>query len=389
MEKKLAALKNPKWWGLPSPGGNKDEESLEQLKRDLQKKAEIHGREIQEAQLLLMQCRAAEEEKGQGAANLSRWDMISDVKDAQKVLVQLFMAASRHKMQVYESSSVITEMSEEVEMLRLKLEVAEAERLEQQMQLDELRASLEELEAAEVRRTLTPSSVSRPHIKPTVTEDSAVREVLHELDSIAVGNVNGHDSEDGDSAGTSVSGLSRLSDISIESRAASPSVSRVSTVISEDSSDSSAQMGQMLLPGEIAVLGHMNSIRAGAGLSPVYALSSRDLISRLEQVPDWHDGSKFSGKVDSPSAQGKNTSRKSKAELISDYLALVASQDDLKIKAERVSSPPIVRDIDLTKLPQHDARGLVSKPNEKARGGETKKYASKGDKPRKVWIPAS
>ncbi len=389
VEKKLAALKNPKWWGLPSPGGNKDEESLEQLKRDLQKKAEIHGREIQEAQLLLMQSRAAEEEKGQGAANLSRWDMISDVKDAQKVLVQLFMAASRHKMQVYESSSVITEMSEEVEMLRLKLEVAEAERLEQQMQLDELRASLEELEAAEVRRTLTPSSVSRPHIKPTVTEDSAVREVLHELDSIAVGNVNGHDSEDGDSAGTSVSGLSRLSDISIESRAASPSVSRVSTVISEDSSDSSAQMGQMLLPGEIAVLGHMNSIRAGAGLSPVYALSSRDLISRLEQVPDWHDGSKFSGKVDSPSAQGKNTSRKSKAELISDYLALVASQDDLKIKAERVSSPPIVRDIDLTKLPQHDARGLVSKPNEKARGGETKKYASKGDKPRKVWIPAS
>jgi hypothetical protein len=148
-------------------------------------------------------------------------------------------------------------------------------------------------------------------------------------------------------------------------------------------------MGQMLLPGEIAVLGHMNSIRAGAGLSPVYALSSRDLISRLEQVPDWHDGSKFSGKVDSPSAQGKNTSRKSKAELISDYLALVASQDDLKIKAERVSSPPIVRNIDPTKLPQHDARGLVSKPNEKARGGETKKYASKGDKPRKVWIPAS
>ncbi len=397
VEKKLAALKNPKWWGLPSPGGNKDEESLEQQKRELQKKADIHGREIQEAQLLLMQSRAAEEEKGQGAADPSRWEIISDVKDAQKVLVQLFMVASRHKRQVYESASSITEMSEEVDMLRLKLEVAEAERLEQQMQLDELRASMEALEATAVHQTLTPSSMSRSHhLMTAVAEDSGVREVLHELDSIAVGDVEGHDSEEGGSAGATVSGatsgVSRLSGISSDARAASPSVSRISTAISEDSSESSRQMGQMLLPGEIAVLGHMNSIRAGAGLSPVYALSSRDLISRLEQVPDWHDGSKFSDQEDGPRTDGNRIGKKSKAELIADYLALVASQDDSKIKADRrrVSSPhspSTVRNIDLTKSPQNDARALVFKSNEKAR--ETKKFASRGDKPRKVWIPAS
>ena len=393
VEKKLAALKNPKWWGLPSPGGNKDEESLEQRKRDLQKKADIHGREIQEAQILLMQSRAAEEEKGQGAADTSRWEIISDVKDAQKVLVQLFMVASRHKRQAYESSLAITEMSEEVDMLRLKLEVAEAERLEQQMQLDEVRASMEALEAAAVQRTLTPSSLSRSQRRMTaISEDSGVREVLHELDSLAVGGVGGEDDEDDRFPCASVSGgtseISRLSEMSSESRVASPSVSRVSTAISEDSSETSKQMGQMLLPGEIAVLGHMNSIRADAGLSPVYALSTRDLISRLEQVPDWHDGSKFSDQVDGPRPAGSKASKKSKAELIADYLALVARRDDTKIKAERrLSSPSVVRTIDLTKSPQQDTRACVSKSNRKAH--ETKKYASKDDKPRKVWIPAS
>ena len=479
VEKKLAALKNPKWWGVPSPGANKDQKTLEQRKRELMKEAEAHGREIQEAQLLLMQSRAAEEEKGQGAADPARWEIISNIGDAQKVLVQLFMVASRHKRQAYESASAISEMSEEMDMLRLKLEVAEAERLEQQMQLDELRAAMDALETAAVKRSLTPASVSRSrHNITSITEDSDVKEVLHELDSIAVCEDDDDDDDDEEyaSANASVcdlseatSAVSRLSGVSSDSRINSPSTSvtnsRISSAVSDDSSQPGKHMGQVLLPGEIAVLGHMNSIRASTGLSPVYALTTRDLISRLEQVPDWHDGSKFSDPsacsgystgigVESANGVGEenitgNTTRiqakgnkKSKAELIADYLVLVAGQDpptrglqgrnglqtilssrsttisafnavtkspnssgtlpksDSKIKSDcrRISSPSVVRTIDLTQaetpasnspnnaITRSDVRTYVSRSNDKARDAK-----AKGDKApkRKVWIPAS
>ena len=437
VEKKLAALKNPKWWGVLSPGANKDQKALEQQKRDLLKKAEVHGKEIQEAQLLLMQSRAAEEEKGRGAADPSRFDGISDVSDAHRVLVSLFMAASRYKTQSYESQSALSEISEEMDMLRLKLEVAEAERLEQQMQLDELRAAMEAAEVAAVQRTLTPMSAPRSTrsvrsehmtMESIKTEDSDVKEVLQELDSMFIGG----DDDDGDDDNEAdeddvTSGVTT----SVRSLSAMSPKSRISSTFSDTSGASDAisdgssrRPGQMLLPGEIAVLGHINSARATSGLDPVYVLHSRDLIAQLEQIPDWHDGSKFSA-----------ASSKSKAELIADYLTLIAGQPTAslktktssplqglrsilstragdaagisgtagiafngsksssgsKIKAERASlSPSVVRSIDLTNSgsecgsPIVDARVYVSRSAEK-------KKAPSADRPRasseRKWIP--
>ncbi len=405
VEKRIAALKNPRWWGVLSPGANKDQKALEQQKRDLIKKSEMHGKEIQEAQLLLMQSRAAEEEKGQGAADPSRWNAISNVDDAQRALVSLFMAASRYKAQSYESQSALADINEEMDLLRLKLEVAEAERLEQQMQLDELRAAVDAAEiSAVVQRTFTPVAIKN--------EDSAVKEVLEELDSMVVGG-----DEEEDDADDATSGVTSSMSASVS---VSQSYSRVSSAISDDSAVSREPggPGQALLPGEIAVLGHMNSERAKSGHDAQYVLTTRDLVACLERVPEWHDGSKFSA-----SSNSKNGSkiRKSKAELIADYLKLVAGRDPpprrslntqksnlssrgdgsgSKIKAERasvVSSPSVVRSIDLGSVSDSgspvvvndpDARVYISRsPGEKKKPPERAARDSHVAAERKLWIP--
>jgi len=394
VEKRIAALKNPRWWGVLSPGANKDQKALEQQKRDLIKKAEMHGKEIQEAQLLLMQSRAAEEEKGQGAADPSRWNAISNVDEAQRALVSLFMAASRYKAQSYESQSALADINEEMDLLRLKLEVAEAERLEQQMQLDELRAAVDVAEiSAVVQRTFTPAAIKN--------EDSAVKEVLEELDSMVVGG--NEEEDDADDATSGVTSSMSVSAVSA-SVSVSQSYSRVSSAISDDSVVSREPVGpgQALLPGEIAVLGHMNSERAKSGQDAQYVLTTRDLVACLERVPDWQDGSKFSA---SSSSKNGSKIRKSKAELIADYLKLVAGRDPpngsgSKIKAERasvVSSPSVVRSIDLGSVSDGgspvvvndpDARVYISRsPGEKKKSPERAARDSHVAAERKLWIP--
>jgi chromosome segregation ATPase len=278
VEKKIAALKNPKWWGL-SPGGNKDQKQLQDLKKSLMEKSEYHGKQIQDLQLQLMRMRAAEEERGEGAADPKRWDDVDSIEEARSSLTTLFMAASKYKTQAYESQSSLAELSEEVEMLKLKLEVAEAERLEQSMQLDQMKKQLSEPKNNHVSFTTPPPP------RKVSTDDTEIKEVLHELDSVKM-----LSSEHGD----------RMSDAS--------------------------STATELLPGEIAALGHLNTVRASQGLSPVYKLRTGDMKQKLEGIK------LVTGELWQPGS-------KSKAEIISDYLALVVSREK---KASRSNSTRIV-----------------------------------------------
>lgn len=369
VEKRIAALKNPKWWGV-SPGVNKDQKQLEQLKKSLLEQSEYHGKQIQEIQLSLMQIRSSEEERGEGAADPKRWEGITNLEDAHTSLVTLFVAASRYKTQAYEFQSSLSDLSEEVEMLKLKLEVAEAERLEQSMEMDKLR------KAIDVNSKTTPQTT--PHGK-SHTDDTEVKEVLDQLDSVRI-------------------------------------VSQDEESESEISS-STTEMSKELLPGEIAALGHINTIRASHGLSPVYTLSKEDLQEKLHAV------TLSSGKPWRPDS-------KSKADMISDYLALVVSKGTksptektsplqnlktfLRMKQEKttspeqgVKSPSVIRTIDLESptscgsndTEDHaahvgDVRAILStttltdpKHPPAKEHNRSKKQTSPGKK--KIWIPAS
>lgn len=277
VERKIAALKNPRWWGL-SPGGNKDAKQLEEKKKALLEQSERHGQQIQELQLSLMQMRTAEEERGEGAADPKRWESIEAVEDAQTSLVELFRTASKYKTQAYESQSAMNDLVEEVEMLKLKLEVAEAERLEQLMQI-------ETLQKTQIHQT--PGSV--PRAEPS--DDMEVKHVLHELDSVNI--------------------------ISADEGATTSELSSSSTNNSKE-----------LLPGEIAVLGHMNKARADRGESPVFKLTRKDLEQHLCGIH------LVTGDVWKPGS-------KSKAEMISDYLALIISREKTPLKRSQSKKSPI------------------------------------------------
>jgi kinesin family protein 4/21/27 len=153
VERRLAALKNPQWWGSSSTGAASEREGGEDilLKKSarLATAAEKHGRQIQEIQLALIQARAREEERGGGAADPTRWSSIAASNEVRTMLTTVFRSASQYKAQAYEAQLAMTEMSEEVEMLRLKLEVSDAEKLEAAMQAAEAQATAEALAASQ------------------------------------------------------------------------------------------------------------------------------------------------------------------------------------------------------------------------------------------------
>lgn len=143
VEKRLAAMKNPQWWGqvpTTTPGGLSGEDALRRKQQKLLESSERHGRQIQEIQLALVQARAKEEERGGGAADASRWNGMTgaSMEEGRAMMITLFRTASQYKSQAYEAQLALTEMSEEVEMLRLKLEVAEAARLDAEMRAAEV-----------------------------------------------------------------------------------------------------------------------------------------------------------------------------------------------------------------------------------------------------------
>lgn len=171
VERRLAALKNPQWWG-PARGGGTEREGSEEVllkKRDrLAVSAEKHGRQIQEVQLALVQARVREEERGGGAADASRWSGVSESSEIRTMMTTLFRSASQYKAQAYEAQLALIEMSDEVEMLRLKLEVAEAEKLEVAMRAAEAQAAAEAL-ADQVAQSVSDGDVH--HVAHSVVSD--------------------------------------------------------------------------------------------------------------------------------------------------------------------------------------------------------------------------
>jgi kinesin family protein 4/21/27 len=134
VERRLAAVRNPQWWGGGRAGGGGEvqvsEEALVRKRAKLAAAVDQHGRQIQEVSLSLVKARAGEEERGGGAADARRWAGTAAPPDARALLTTVFRAASQYKAQAYEAALAVTELSEEVEMLRLRLEVSEAEKLE-------------------------------------------------------------------------------------------------------------------------------------------------------------------------------------------------------------------------------------------------------------------
>jgi hypothetical protein len=83
-----------------------------------------------------VQSKSEEEEKGLGAADMSRWSSIQSLKEARIALTATFKVASKYKAQSWELQMGIDELTDELEMLRLRLEIAETEKLQATMQME-------------------------------------------------------------------------------------------------------------------------------------------------------------------------------------------------------------------------------------------------------------
>jgi kinesin family protein 4/21/27 len=145
VERRIAAANNPDWWpagtftfpalaGLPREG-------LFSRKTELLRHLDTHSSQIQDLQLQLVKARAEEEERGQGAADAKRWTNLKNVGEAKMLLQSVFQAASQQRAAVQEAQLSATELGEEVELLRLKLEIAEQEKIEGARALMEARAA--------------------------------------------------------------------------------------------------------------------------------------------------------------------------------------------------------------------------------------------------------
>jgi hypothetical protein len=143
VERRLAALQNPDWWAGEIVGGGLDGNALQSKKAKLSAAVERHSKAIQEVQLQLVRERGAEEERGGGAADARRWVGVRTVAEARTMLRTVFRAASQQKAQVYETQAALTELSEEIELLRLKLEIAELGKLEASRAAAEAQAAMQ------------------------------------------------------------------------------------------------------------------------------------------------------------------------------------------------------------------------------------------------------
>eukprot|EP00887_Chlorella_sp_A99_P003111 scaffold9.g3111.t1 len=153
-ERKLAALRNPDWWpSAPGakPGGSPSqpsEERLLQQKAKLQEEMEARSKSIQELQLQLMRAKQSEEERGGGAADARRWAGLRNAAEARALLKTVFRVASQQKAQAYEAQLQLGEAVDDLEMARLHLQVAVAEKFEAEKQLAEAQALLLASQAA-------------------------------------------------------------------------------------------------------------------------------------------------------------------------------------------------------------------------------------------------
>jgi hypothetical protein len=145
VERRIAAANNPDWWpagtfAFPALAGL-PREGLFSRKTELLRHLDTHSSQIQDLQLQLVKARAEEEERGQGAADAKRWTNLKNVGEARVLLQSVFQAASQQRAAVQEAQLSATELGEEVELLRLKLEIAEQEKIEGARALMEARAA--------------------------------------------------------------------------------------------------------------------------------------------------------------------------------------------------------------------------------------------------------
>ena len=130
VEKRLAAIRNPGWWNARSSSSNWDERKLLEKQTQLKKEQEIHSKEIADLQIRIINAHEEEEKRGEGAAYVSRWVSLPGGAGVHRMLCTMFLVARQHKAHAYEAELETTELREQVQMLRLKLQVLEAEKLQ-------------------------------------------------------------------------------------------------------------------------------------------------------------------------------------------------------------------------------------------------------------------
>lgn len=132
-EKQLALVRSPAHAPLvlSSPLARTapaSEDDLEHRRSELLERVARHSQQIVELQQQLVRVRADEEARGGGAADARRWNQLRNVVEARTMLKTVFRSASAHKALAAEAATEATEMREECELLRLKLEIAQQER---------------------------------------------------------------------------------------------------------------------------------------------------------------------------------------------------------------------------------------------------------------------
>lgn len=135
IEKQLAIMRSPAHTPLvlssplaPRAGPPPSEDTLEMRRAGLLERIARHSQQIVDLQQQLVRVRADEEARGGGAADARRWNQLRSVVEARVMLKTVFRTASSHKAAAAEALTDATELREECELLRLKLEIAQQER---------------------------------------------------------------------------------------------------------------------------------------------------------------------------------------------------------------------------------------------------------------------
>ncbi|KAL3131725.1 hypothetical protein ABBQ38_007446 [Trebouxia sp. C0009 RCD-2024] len=178
VEKKLVSLRSPAVAlssPMPAPPGS--ERTLEADKARLQEQIKAHSAQILLTQQQLMKAKCDEENKGGGAADARRWNGLRNVVESRALLKTAFRTASTLKAQVYETQTELMEAREELELLRLKLDVADQEAQAAKRQAAEAAAATAALLQAHDSPGL-PSPVNRRSLS---REDIDVETLMQEI----------------------------------------------------------------------------------------------------------------------------------------------------------------------------------------------------------------
>ncbi|KAL4427717.1 hypothetical protein ABPG75_001806 [Micractinium tetrahymenae] len=145
VEKALAALKAPDWWPghITSPNSASEEKLLARKTMLLQQREELSQR-FEQAQARLMEARAVEDAKGGVPADARRWNGVRSVVQARALLKTIFRAASQHKAEAMEVHAQLADLNDEIELLKLRLDIAEQEKCEAEQRVAEAEVLLKQ-----------------------------------------------------------------------------------------------------------------------------------------------------------------------------------------------------------------------------------------------------